>query len=88
MVAPVVPAINDHEIEAILALTPTQRQTVLFSATLPPRIASIAKRHLNDPVRVQIDSSLEATGTGSSRRRAEQQAAENLLEQLEERWRK
>ncbi len=31
---------------------------------------------------------LEATGTGSSRRRAEQQAAENLLEQLEERWRK
>src|SRR5690606_26412417 len=31
---------------------------------------------------------LEATGTGSSRRRAEQQAAENLLARLEERWRK
>lgn len=31
---------------------------------------------------------LEASGTGSSRRRAEQQAAENLLEQLEARWRK
>jgi len=31
---------------------------------------------------------LEATGTGSSRRRAEQQAAETLLAQLEERWRK
>lgn len=30
---------------------------------------------------------LEATGTGSSRRRAEQQAAENLLARLEERWR-
>ncbi len=51
------------EIEAILALTPSTRQTVLFSATLPPRIASIAKRHLTDPVRVQIDSSEAATGT-------------------------
>ncbi|MGY6502039.1 MAG: DEAD/DEAH box helicase [Acidimicrobiales bacterium] len=44
------------DIEAILAATPSDRQTVLFSATLPPRIASIAKRHLTDPVRVQIDA--------------------------------
>ncbi len=43
------------DIEAILGATPPNRQTVLFSATLPPRIASIAKRHLTDPVRVQID---------------------------------
>ncbi|QGG95397.1 DEAD/DEAH box helicase [Actinomarinicola tropica] len=44
------------EIEAILAATPSDRQTVLFSATLPPRIASIADRHLRDPVRIQIDA--------------------------------
>ena len=44
------------DIEAILAVTPAERQTVLFSATLPARIASIAKRHLRDPVRIQIDT--------------------------------
>ena len=43
-----------EDIEAILKATPAERQTVLFSATLPPRINGIAKRHLRDPVRIQI----------------------------------
>ncbi|MCU1389672.1 MAG: ATP-independent helicase [Ilumatobacteraceae bacterium] len=43
-----------EDIEAILKATPKSRQTVLFSATLPPRINAIAKRHLNDPVKIQI----------------------------------
>ena len=34
--------------------TPDERQTVLFSATMPPRIDGIARRHLHDPVRIQI----------------------------------
>ncbi|GGO79146.1 DEAD/DEAH box helicase [Nonomuraea cavernae] len=42
------------DIEAILAATPESRQTVLFSATLPPRIDGIARRHLNDPVRIEM----------------------------------
>ena len=42
------------DIEAILSTTPEQRQTVLFSATMPPRIAAIAKRHLSDPVQITI----------------------------------
>jgi ATP-dependent RNA helicase DeaD len=42
------------DIEALLGQTPAGRQTVLFSATLPPRIAAIADRHLTDPVRVAI----------------------------------
>src|SRR5437899_8046736 len=41
-----------EDIEAILQATPSNRQTVLFSATLPPRIAGIAKRHLTNPVRI------------------------------------
>ncbi|MEO7397325.1 MAG: DEAD/DEAH box helicase, partial [Ilumatobacteraceae bacterium] len=41
-------------IEQILKSVPPHRQTVLFSATLPPRINGIAKRHLRDPVRIQI----------------------------------
>ena len=51
-----------EDIEAILAATPATRQTVLFSATLPPRIAAVAKRHLNDPVRIQLHR--ESTTTG------------------------
>lgn len=43
-----------EDIEAILEATPSERQTVLFSATMAPRIANIAKRYQNDPVRVQI----------------------------------
>jgi ATP-dependent RNA helicase DeaD len=42
------------DIEAILRETPSDRQTMLFSATMPPRIEGIARRHLRDPVRVQI----------------------------------
>ncbi|MFI7127895.1 DEAD/DEAH box helicase [Nonomuraea sp. NPDC050153] len=42
------------DIEEILAATPEDRQTVLFSATLPPRIDGIARRHLRDPVRIEI----------------------------------
>ena len=38
-----------EDLEAILAATPAGRQTVLFSATLPPRIAAIARRHLQRP---------------------------------------
>ncbi|RKH64152.1 DEAD/DEAH box helicase [Corallococcus llansteffanensis] len=42
------------DLEAILSETPEKRQTALFSATLPPRIASIAERHLRNPERVRI----------------------------------
>ncbi len=44
-----------EDLEAILESTPKTRQTALFSATLPPRIASIAKRQLRDPVVITID---------------------------------
>ncbi len=43
-----------EDIESILQATPENRQTVLFSATMPGRINGIAKRHLTDPVRIEI----------------------------------
>ena len=46
-----------EDIEQILSMTPPSRQTVLFSATMPPRIKSIANRHQNDPVVVKISAS-------------------------------
>ena len=42
------------DIESILESTPDDRQTVLFSATLPHRINAIAKRYQTDPVKIKI----------------------------------
>jgi ATP-dependent RNA helicase DeaD len=43
-----------EDLEAILNETPADRQTALFSATIAPRIAAIANKHLQNPVRVTI----------------------------------
>src|SRR5688572_17796779 len=52
-----------EDLEAILEATPAERQTTLFSATMPPRIATIAKRHLRSPVHVRIATERQAAGT-------------------------
>ena len=51
------------DLEAILAATPKTRQTALFTATMAPRIASIAERHLQSPVRITIKAEKRAAGT-------------------------
>jgi ATP-dependent RNA helicase DeaD len=43
-----------EDLDAILSETPKERQTLLFSATMPPRIEEIAKKHLRKPLRIQV----------------------------------
>lgn len=43
-----------EDIDQILDETPANRQTVLFSATIPKRIERIARRQLRDPVRIEM----------------------------------
>jgi len=43
------------DIEVLLEAAPADRQTALFSATLPPAIRSLARRYLNDPHACTID---------------------------------
>ena len=43
-----------EDLEAILSALPKERQTALFSATIAPRIAQIAKSHLTNPIRITI----------------------------------
>ncbi|HSF66351.1 MAG TPA: DEAD/DEAH box helicase [Nitrospiraceae bacterium] len=43
-----------EDLDAILEQIPKERQTALFSATMPLRITSIAKRHLREPVEIRI----------------------------------
>jgi len=56
-----------EDIEEILGHTPEDRQTALFSATMPPRIDGMVRRHLRNPVRVELG------------RRAAAEPAESLL---------
>jgi ATP-dependent RNA helicase DeaD len=51
-----------EDIEAILAETPAERQTMLFSVTLPPRILAIARRHLREPVEIKVARERVAAG--------------------------
>jgi ATP-dependent RNA helicase DeaD len=54
-----------EDIEAILRHAPEDRQTVLFSATMPPRIDGMVRRHLHDPVRIQLGGAASGPGDGS-----------------------
>ena len=50
------------DLEQILGAAPDDRQSVLFSATMPSKIAKIARKYLNDPVHVEIERERTAEG--------------------------
>jgi len=41
------------DLERIFKLTPVKKQTLFFSATMPPEITRLTKQFLNDPIRVE-----------------------------------
>ncbi len=45
-----------EDVESILAETPAERQTALFSATLPKRIMQLAENYLHEPKIVRIEA--------------------------------
>ena len=49
-----------HDVESILSGTPSDRQTALFSATMPEWVAKTAKSHLRNPVTVEVDADVRA----------------------------
>jgi superfamily II DNA/RNA helicase len=49
------------DVERILASTPELRQTMLFSATMPAEIVSLARRHMRHPVNIRAESAGDAT---------------------------
>ncbi|MCA3713179.1 MAG: DEAD/DEAH box helicase [Phenylobacterium sp.] len=42
------------DIERIFRLTPPKKQTLFFSATMPPEITRLTQQFLNDPVRIEV----------------------------------
>jgi superfamily II DNA/RNA helicase len=51
------------DIERICTLLPKVRQTMLFSATMPPEITRLAKQFQNDPVRIEVSKPATAATT-------------------------
>ncbi|NOT45834.1 MAG: DEAD/DEAH box helicase, partial [Acidobacteria bacterium] len=51
-----------EDIETIMQAAPAERQTALFSATLPARILRIAERRLTSPARVVVAAEKTASG--------------------------
>lgn len=56
------------ELARVLALLPARRQNLLFSATFPPAVRSLATNLLQNPVRIDLPS--EATATPAITQRA------------------
>jgi ATP-dependent RNA helicase DeaD len=56
-----------EDIEAILSATPSERQTALFSATLPTEIRRLSNRYMRDPQSVAIQQK-QRTATGVDER--------------------
>jgi superfamily II DNA/RNA helicase len=50
------------DIQRIIKFLPTDRQTLMFSATMPPAIRELAKRVLHEPVEITISLSKPAEG--------------------------
>ncbi len=75
------------QIDRIMKYLPAQRQTLLFSATLPPHIIKISQQYLTDPVRVSVGSTREVAPKIKQEvlHIAETQKYDQLVEELEKR---
>jgi len=50
-----------EELTELLALLPSKKQTLLFSATFPEQVQALTQELLNDPVEIQLQSSDSST---------------------------
>ncbi|MFA0672876.1 DEAD/DEAH box helicase, partial [Vibrio sp. 10N.222.51.A6] len=50
-----------EELDAILKLLPSKKQTLLFSATFPEQVKTLTHELLNDPIEVQLQSANAST---------------------------
>ena len=50
-----------EELDEILSVTPAKKQTLLFSATMPPEILQIARKSMHNPVEISVGNKNEST---------------------------
>lgn len=75
------------QLEEIMRYLPQQRQTLMFSATLPPKIVKLAEKYLNNPERISVGAqSTPATNVKQEILRiSEGEKYNSLLLQLDQR---
>ena len=75
------------QLRIIMTKVPAKRQTLLFSATLPPEILTMADRMMKDPVRVTIGQTSQPVSqvVQETFETSHQKKSDLLLEQLEKR---
>ena len=49
-----------EDLDAILSNTPKEKQTLLFSATMPPDMVKLSKKYMTDPIEITAGSKQEA----------------------------
>ncbi len=54
------------DVERILSALPSQRQTMLFSATMPGPVLTMARRYMSQPMHIQAESGQQETATKAS----------------------
>jgi superfamily II DNA/RNA helicase len=54
------------DVERILQLTPDSRQTMLFSATMPGEVVTLARRHMRQPTHVRAETQDEPASVPST----------------------
>ncbi len=78
-----------EDLEFILETTPAERRTLLFSATMPKAIATLAKRYQRDALRIEVARRRDAAtptsniAPSASRRKETEHAVVNLLRFVE-----
>ena len=58
------------DVEKILSYTPPRRQTMLFSATMPGEVVTLARRHLTRPMHIRAEHHDEPTHVPSTEQHA------------------
>lgn len=73
-----------QQLEKIAAHLPRERQTMMFSATLPPAIVKLSNRYLHNPERISAGSTIQAAPNIAQEliRIGENEKYPRLLEQL------
>lgn len=71
-----------EDIDRIVKELPAKRQTLLFSATMPPKIRTLAQKILNNPAQINIAISKPAEGIVQQAYFAHDSQKETLLKQI------
>lgn len=75
------------QLEQIFEYLPSTRQTLMFSATLPPNIERLSKKHLKNPQHISIDSGIQSAPKIKQEniRTTHAEKFSQLMQQLEQR---